>query len=304
LLLILCRRARLAAGRGLVSALVLLRRRLLAHAFVLLRCLARAALTGSRGLVRLTTGRGLVSALVLLLSSLVLLRLARALILLRGRLLLRRAALAATGRAAALARRGTALRAGTTLRAAHVRQSERCDGLIVDTAAHLEALSPLEGGDCRHGPRTHSAIDHNVEPSLLKHGLDLPDLIGAQVQRGRSATAAAQVCPAGGANGYDRYDLTAAVDDHDLVTHDEVLMSAPCRVDLDQRRRDIDDANARRHHCSDTDREVDVVHARHVAAGEDGLLDRRTLLLRQVHAAGLTRCGVASLTCRGAASLS
>src|SRR5262245_49184152 len=82
------------------------------------------------------------------------------------------------GRRATLCRAAAAplARGCTTLRATHARQSERCDGLIVDTAAHLEALSPLEGADCRHGPRTHPAVDHNIEPSLLKHGLDLPDL--------------------------------------------------------------------------------------------------------------------------------
>src|SRR5262245_65513504 len=86
------------------------------------------------------------------------------------------------------------------------------------------------------------------------------------------------------------------VDDDDLVTHDEVLVSAPRRVDLDQRGRDLDDAHARRHHGSDAHCEVDVIRARHVAAGEDGLLNLRALLRGQIHAdTGLTGCA-ASLT--------
>jgi hypothetical protein len=192
-LLTLCRLlllggARLAAGgRGLVSALVLLGRRRLAHALIPLRCLARAALSAGRGLASLA------STLVLLRRRLLAAgrRLVGALVLLRGCLL--RAALCRAG--AALARCRTTLRA--TLRARHVRQPERCDGLIVDAAARLEALLLLERGDRLHGPRAEHAIDLDAEPPLPEHGLDLPDLIGTQVQRDRSATAAAQMCPAG-----------------------------------------------------------------------------------------------------------
>ena len=68
-LLTLCRLlllggARLAAGRGLVSALALLGRWLLAHALILLRGLARVALSSGRGLTSLVSI--LASILVLL----------------------------------------------------------------------------------------------------------------------------------------------------------------------------------------------------------------------------------------------
>src|SRR5262249_24111101 len=93
----------------------------------------------------------------------------------------------------------------------------------------------------------------------------------------------------------DRDDFTAVVDDDDLVTNNEVLMSAPCRIDLDQCRHDFDNAHVRGNHGPDAQREVDIVHARYVTAGEDGLLNMRTLLCRQVHAAGLTGRAAASL---------
>jgi hypothetical protein len=154
--------------------------------------------------------------------------------------------------------------------------------VIVDTAAHLEALLPLEGGDCLHGPRTHPAVGHNVKPSLLEHGLDLPDLIRAQVQRGRSASSKAR---AAGTDRHDRHDLTAMVDNDDVVAYDEVLVSTPRRIDLDERRGDVDHSHARRDQCSDAQREVDIIHPRHVSAGEDCLLNLRALLRGQVHAA-------------------
>jgi hypothetical protein len=75
------------------------------------------------------------------------------------------------------------------------------------------------------------------------------------------------------------------VDDDDVVAHDEVLVSAPRRIDLDERRGDVDHSHARRHQCSDAQREVDIIHPRHVSAGEDCLLNLRALLRGQVHAA-------------------
>jgi hypothetical protein len=69
-----------------------------------------------------------------------------------------------------------------------------------------------------------------------------------------------------------------AVNDDDLVAYDEILVSAPLRIDFDQRCGHINNAHARRHNGPDAQREVDVVHARYVAASEDGLLDPRALL--------------------------
>jgi hypothetical protein len=68
------------------------------------------------------------------------------------------------------------------------------------------------------------------------------------------------------------------------------------RIDLDQLRTNVDHPHARRHHGPGAQRKVDAVHARHVPVGEDGLLNPRALLRRQVHIAGLTRRGTARLS--------
>src|SRR5262249_48004716 len=86
------------------------------------------------------------------------------------------------------------------------------------------------------------------------------------------------------------------VDDDDVVAHDKVLVSAPRRIDLDQRRGDVNHSHVRRHQCSDVHGEIDVIHPRHVAAGENGLLNPRALLRGQIYAAGLTRGAGAGLT--------
>src|SRR5205085_5379044 len=86
------------------------------------------------------------------------------------------------------------------------------------------------------------------------------------------------------------------VDDDHVVMHDEVLVAAPLRIDLDQLRTNVDHPHARRHQGSGAERKVDAVHARHVPAGEDGLLNPRALLRCQVHIAGLTRRGTTRLS--------
>ena len=126
----------------------------------------------------------------------------------------------------------------------------------------------------------------HVEPAFVEHDLDFPDLVRAQIQRRSSA--AAETCAAARANRHDRDDLPAVVDDHDVIAHDEVLMPAPSRIDLDQRRRHVNEAHARRHHGPDAQRKVDIVHARHVAAGENGLPNCRALLRVEGHVASLS----------------
>ena len=275
-------RAALTAGRGRVGALVLLRRCLLLVGVLLRRCLL---LIGAA----LTAGRGLASALVLLRRCLLLVcaaltagrrLLAGALILLRRCLLRGRAALTGRGRLA------SAL--STTLRAHHVRQSERRDGLVVDMAARLEALLPLERHQRLGRPRAQPSVRlPDVEPFLVQHDLHLADLLLSQVQCARSRSAAAELCSsaAGRPDWYDRDDLAAAVDDDDVVSYDEVLVSAPLRIDFDQRGRHVEHAHARRHDRSNAHSEIDVIHARYVAGGENGLLNLRALLRGQVHVA-------------------
>src|SRR5262245_59686640 len=78
--------------------------------------------------------------------------------------------------------------------------------------------------------------------------------------------------------------------------HHEVFVPAPLRIDLDQLRADVDHSHARRHHGSDADRKVDAVHPRHVAAGENGLLNPRALLRSEVAAAGRAGRAATGLT--------
>jgi hypothetical protein len=60
---------------------------------------------------------------------------------------------------------------------------------------------------------------------------------------------------------------------------------APLRINFDERWGHVDDSHATRHGGSDAQREVDIVHARYVVAGEDGLSNPRALLGAQRHAA-------------------
>ena len=108
-----------------------------------------------------------------------------ALILLRRSLLVRRAAL--TCSAAALAGRGTALRP------AHVRHSERRDGLIVDAARRLEPLLALELRQRAHGSRAEPTVrPPDVEPFLDQDSLNLNNLFLAQVQCAGTAASGIQ----------------------------------------------------------------------------------------------------------------
>ena len=66
---------------------------------------------------------------------------------------------------------------------------------------------------------------------------------------------------------------------------------------LDQRRMNLDNPHAARHARADAERDVDVVHARHIPAGQDRLSDLGALLRIQGHAAtGLTLLGLTRLT--------
>src|SRR5438270_3667448 len=82
-------------------------------------------------------------------------------------------------------------------------------------------------------------------------------------------------------------NLAALINDYDLVTHDEVLMAAPSRIDLDQRRRHSDEAHRTRHNRAHAEREVDVIDARDVRAGEHRLANVGLLLRRQIDSASL-----------------
>src|SRR5262249_41324143 len=90
----------------------------------------------------------------------------------------------------------------------------------------------------------------------------------------------------------DRDDPVVAIDDDDLVADHEVHVTAPIRVDLDQRRRDLHHAHAGRHLGADADREIDVACARHIAADQHGLPDLGALVAGQRHAAAAALLGL------------
>jgi hypothetical protein len=220
--------------------------------------------------------------------------LAGAHVLIRRRLLPAGATLAAGGR---LGR--------ATLLPGHVRQPKRSDGPTIDPSAGLEALLALERDQGLPGARAEYAVGlADAEPLLDQDHLHLPDLVGAQTQcacpaaDSRSAPAATE--PGTASSHRDNgNDLAAAVNDDDVVPHHEVLVSAPLGVDLDQRRGHVDDPHSRRHRRANGKREVHVVDARHVAAGEHGLLNPGALLRRQIHsAASLTLLSLALLRLR------
>ena len=144
-------RVTLTTGCGLIGALILLRRRLLLGSSALTR--GRRLLVGALILLcrRLLLGSAALAAGRRLLTS--------ALVLLRWCLL---ACVALARRSTTLARRGAALRANL------VRQSERANGLIVDTAASLEALLPLECHQRLSCPRTKPSVrSADIEPLLV-----------------------------------------------------------------------------------------------------------------------------------------
>src|SRR5262249_9576386 len=87
------------------------------------------------------------------------------------------------------------------------------------------------------------------------------------------------------ADRHDRDDPMIVVHDDDVVTHDEVLVATPFRVDRDERFGNLDDSHVVRHHRAHAHGEVGVVDSRHVAAAEDILTDLGSLFSRQVHRA-------------------
>jgi hypothetical protein len=207
---------------------------------------------------------------------------------------------------AALARRGRRASTLVALLSGQVRHAERGDGPTVNSSAGLEALLPLECNQRLRCARTQHAVRlAREEPFLLQDDLHLPDFIRAEIQYGdvalrwRSAPGAVETRGAstGRAHRYDVHNLAAAIDNHDLVAHDEVLVSAPLRIDLDKRGGSFDDAHPRGHRCPDVKREVDAVDARDVAAGKDRLLNPGALLRGQRHvAASLTLLSLALLS--------
>src|SRR5262249_54773900 len=80
----------------------------------------------------------------------------------------------------------------------------------------------------------------------------------------------------------DGDDPEAIVDDDDLLTDDEVLIAAPLGVHLHDHLRDRHDVHGSWDGGPDREREVDVVHARSIAATDHRLADLGALLLGEI----------------------
>jgi hypothetical protein len=76
-----------------------------------------------------------------------------------------------------------------------------------------------------------------------------------------------------------------AINDDDLIADDEVHVPAPLGMDLDERRGNRHHSHVTWHGGANADGEVDVVDARHIAAGQHRLPNLRALLRGQADAA-------------------
>jgi len=83
------------------------------------------------------------------------------------------------------------------------------------------------------------------------------------------------------------------VHDDDVITHDEVLIAAPFRVDRDERFGNLHDPHVIGHDRAHAHGEVGVVDSRHVAAAENILADLGSLFRRQVYRGLLALLGLA-----------
>ena len=88
----------------------------------------------------------------------------------------------------------------------------------------------------------------------------------------------------------DRDDPVVAVDDDDLIAHDEVHVPAPLGIDLDEGWGNRHHADAGRHGCADAQGKINVVDPRHIAAGQHRLPNLRALFRRQVGTAACLAC--------------
>ena len=82
---------------------------------------------------------------------------------------------------------------------------------------------------------------------------------------------------------------TAAIDDDNFIPYDEKGMIAPLRVNVDQDRRDVDEANGCRNDDPGPQLKVHAIDPRHIATAQYRFAYAGLLLSRESHAAaGLT----------------
>jgi len=77
---------------------------------------------------------------------------------------------------------------------------------------------------------------------------------------------------------YKGNDSVAVINNHDIVTYDKILMPTPFGMNRDKRLGHLYNAHGARHNRPDAHGKIDIVHPRHIAAGEHGLSNPGLLL--------------------------
>jgi hypothetical protein len=156
---------------------------------------------------------------------------------------------------AATRRRLVAASAGrTTLATAADIDTELGHGLAVDLASDFKSIAPLKLRERVAGLRSQSAVDLEHEAFFDKDHLDLADFLDTETADShRAATHATSIeLHVRLSNRNCRYDATTAVHDEDFILSNEIKMTAPLRMNVDQDTRNFHDPDARWHHGADT----------------------------------------------------
>jgi hypothetical protein len=165
----------------------------------------------------------------------------------------------------------------TASRRGCIGNAEGVHGPAVDLAALSESLLPLELCESVLGFRAHHTVNlTDIETFLIEFHLNLANLALAEAHRALALRSRR-------ADRHDCDDPMVIVHDYDVVTHDEVLIAVPFRVDRDERLRNLDNPHLVRHDRADPQREIGIVDSRHIVAAEDVLTDLGSLFGRQVH---------------------
>jgi hypothetical protein len=175
--------------------------------------------------------------------------------------------------------------AGRRVAAAADIDSKRGDGPAVDLACCLQAVAALELDQGVACSRTKAAIRFNGKALAHKHNLNLTDFVCRQISYATRDGPALAGTSVGRPDRYHSHDVPAAVADHNLVPCDEIRMAAPLRMNVNQDRRDFDDAYPSRDDSADPYGEVHAVDPWHIASSaEYSFTDAGLLLSRHSNA--------------------